>query len=77
MVKVNDLELVRRLGDKTRSPRWAVAYKFSAIAGKTKVLDIRVFVGRTGVLTPVAILAPVNVGVVSTAYSSTSRAMSR
>jgi DNA ligase (NAD+) len=70
VVKVNDLELVRRLGDKTRSPRWAVAYKFSAIAGKTKVLDIRVFVGRTGVLTPVAILAPVNVGGVTVSRAS-------
>lgn len=70
VIKVNDLELVRRLGDKTRSPRWAVAYKFSAIVGKTRVLDIQVCVGRTGVLTPVAILKPVNVGGVMVSRTS-------
>lgn len=62
VIKVEDLELVSRLGEKTRAPRWAIAFKFAPITGKTQIRDIRVFVGRTGVLTPVAILNPINVG---------------
>lgn len=62
VIKVNDLELQRRLGEISRSPRWAIAFKFPAEEATTRVLDIVVQVGRTGVLTPVAILEPVQVG---------------
>lgn len=62
VVKVNSLELQNRLGFVARSPRWAVAYKYPATQETTKVLDIVVQVGRTGALTPVAIMEPVEVG---------------
>ena len=62
VVKVNSLELQRRLGQKARSPRWAVAYKFSPVQETTRIVDIEMQVGRTGVLTPVACLEPVEVG---------------
>lgn len=62
VVKVNSLDLQDRLGILTRSPRWAVAYKFKARQETTKVKDIIVGVGRTGALTPVAVLEPVEVG---------------
>lgn len=62
VVKVNSLDLQNRLGILTRSPRWAVAYKFKARQETTKVIDIIVGVGRTGALTPVAVLEPVEVG---------------
>ncbi len=62
VVKVNSLDLQDRLGVLTRSPRWAVAYKFKARQETTKVMDIIVGVGRTGALTPVAVLEPVVVG---------------
>lgn len=62
VIKVNDFETQRLLGEKIKSPRWAIAYKFAAVEETTKVLDIRVQVGRTGTLTPVAILEPVNIG---------------
>ncbi|HOV84757.1 MAG TPA: NAD-dependent DNA ligase LigA [Syntrophobacteraceae bacterium] len=62
VVKVDRLDLQRRLGEKSRSPRWAIAYKFSPHQAESRILDIRVQVGRTGVLTPVAVLEPVNVG---------------
>jgi len=60
--KVDDLALQRRLGFKSREPRWAVAHKYPAQEQLTTVLDIDVQVGRTGKLTPVAKLAPVFVG---------------
>ncbi|HEU4981732.1 MAG TPA: NAD-dependent DNA ligase LigA, partial [Acidobacteriaceae bacterium] len=62
VIKVDSAELQRRLGYTGRAPRWAVAYKFTARAGVTKVEDIRVQVGRTGKLTPVAVLTPVSIG---------------
>jgi len=60
--KVNDLALQRRLGFKTREPRWAVAHKYPAQEQTTRVLGIDIQVGRTGKLTPVAKLEPVFVG---------------
>lgn len=62
VIKVDSAELQRRLGYTGRAPRWAVAYKFTARAGITQVEDIRVQVGRTGKLTPVAVLTPVFIG---------------
>ncbi len=59
VVKVNSLEQQERLGSTARSPRWGIAYKFPAEAVRTVVRDIVVQVGRTGKLTPVAILDPV------------------
>jgi DNA ligase (NAD+) len=59
VVKVNSLNLQRTLGTTTKSPRWAVAYKFPAEQVSTLVKDVVVQVGRTGTLTPVAILEPV------------------
>jgi DNA ligase (NAD+) len=62
VVKVNRLAQQAALGLKTRSPRWAVACKFAPIQATTKILRIEVGVGRTGTLTPVAIMEPVHVG---------------
>ena len=62
VVKVNDFALHERLGTKTRSPRWAIAYKFEAKQETTQILDIIAQVGRTGILTPVAIMQPIRVG---------------
>lgn len=62
VVKVNQFEYQSRLGIKTRSPRWAVAYKFKPKEEVTRIKDIIVQVGRTGILTPVAILEPVKIG---------------
>ena len=60
--KVNDLSLQKRLGTTSNSPRWATAYKFSAEKAVTKIKDITIQVGRTGAITPVAKVEPVNVG---------------
>ncbi|MFZ5449408.1 MAG: NAD-dependent DNA ligase LigA [Thermodesulfobacteriota bacterium] len=62
VIKVDSLTLQERLGTKTRSPRWALAYKFAATQATTKVLDIVVNVGRTGAVTPMAVMEPVEVG---------------
>ena len=62
VIKVDDLALQERLGTKTRSPRWALAYKFAATQATTKVLNIVVNVGRTGAITPMAVMEPVEVG---------------
>lgn len=59
VVKVDSMADRRRLGFTSKSPRWAIAYKFPAERAQTKLLEIQVQVGRTGVLTPVAILEPV------------------
>lgn len=60
--KLNDFELQNRLGNTSSSPRWAIAHKFDAESGKTIVEDIKIQVGRTGALTPVAKLKPINIG---------------
>lgn len=62
VVKVNSLELQNRLGIRTRTPRWALAYKFKPRQETTKILNIEIGVGRTGALTPVAIMEPVIIG---------------
>ena len=61
VVKVDDFALQRELGEVSRSPRWAIAFKFPPRREVTRVLDILVQVGRTGALTPVAVLEPVRV----------------
>jgi len=62
VIKVDNIDLWDRLGFVGKDPRWAIAYKFSSEEAVTVLLDIEVQVGRTGVLTPVAILEPVEVG---------------
>jgi DNA ligase (NAD+) len=62
VIKVDDLALQERLGSVARSPRWAIACKFAAVQGQTIIEAIIVQVGRTGVLTPVAVMKPVRVG---------------
>jgi DNA ligase (NAD+) len=61
VVKVDDLALQRRLGSTSRAPRWAIAYKYPPQEVQTKLLDIRVNVGRTGRVTPFAFMTPVKV----------------
>lgn len=61
VIKVSSLKMREELGSTTRSPRWAIAYKFPAQQVTTKVQDIIVQVGRTGALTPVAVLDPVRI----------------
>jgi len=62
VVKINSTSLWQRLGFTGKAPRWAIAYKFAARSGVTRIEDILVQVGRTGKLTPVAALAPVSIG---------------
>ena len=62
VIKVDNFELQRRLGEVSRSPRWAVAYKFPAQEATTRIISIRAQVGRTGALTPVAKMEPVRIG---------------
>ncbi len=61
VVKVDDVSLQRRLGTTSRAPRWAIAYKYPPEEVTTKLLDIRVNVGRTGRVTPFGVMAPVKV----------------
>ena len=62
VIKVNDIATQERMGARANSPRWEVAYKFPAARGITILRDITIQVGRTGVLTPVAELEPINIG---------------
>lgn len=59
VIKVNSLRYQQALGSVSRTPRWAIAYKFPALQGRTKILDIYVQVGRTGAITPVALVEAV------------------
>ncbi len=61
VIKVDNLDYQRHLGIVGREPRWAVAYKFPAVQAVTRLLDIRVNVGRTGSINPYAVLHPVNI----------------
>ena len=60
--KVNDFALQKRLGNVANAPRWAVAHKFSSNKAVSKILDIDIQIGRTGALTPVAKVKPINIG---------------
>jgi len=62
VIKVDNLRYQAMLGEKARSPRWAIAWKFQAVQGTTRIQAIEIQVGRTGVLTPVAYLEPVRIG---------------
>jgi len=62
VVKVNSIALQQELGNMAHEPRWAIAYKFPAVQGTTRLLDIGINVGRTGSLNPYAILEPIRVG---------------
>jgi DNA ligase (NAD+) len=70
VIKVNDTRLWQELGTTAKSPRWAVAYKYPARQATTRVNDIRAQVGRTGTLTPVADLEPVDVGGVTVSHAT-------
>lgn len=70
VVKVNSVAEQTALGWTAKAPRWAVAFKFAAHQAETAIEDIQVFVGRTGALTPVAFLKPVNIGGVTVARAS-------
>ncbi len=61
VVKVNEIALQSRLGETSRAPRWAIAYKYPPEVVRTRLLDIRVNVGRTGRVTPFAVMEPVRV----------------
>ncbi len=70
VIKVNDFSLQKELGYKTREPRWAIAYKFPAHQGTTIIEDIIASVGRTGAITPVAVMKPVRIGGVTVSRST-------
>ena len=60
--KINDFELQKRLGNVANSPRWAIAHKFASNKAISKILNIEIQIGRTGALTPVAKIKPINIG---------------
>ena len=70
VIKVDSFTLREELGELNRSPRWAIAFKFPPRQETTRVLEIRAYVGRTGTLTPVAVLEPVRIGGVTVVHAS-------
>lgn len=70
VIKVNDFYLQGLLGAKSREPRWAIAFKFAAHQGTTRIIEISAGVGRTGVLTPYAVFEPVKIGGVTVTRST-------
>ena len=60
--KINDFAMQKRLGNVANAPRWAIAHKFSSNKAVSKILDIEIQIGRTGALTPVAKIKPINIG---------------
>ncbi len=70
VVKVNDFALQQKLGVKTREPRWAIAYKYPSHKATTVIREIHGSVGRTGVITPFAVLEPVQIGGVTVSRST-------
>jgi len=70
VIKVNSIDLQARLGTISKSPRWAIAFKFTPHQETTVIEDIKVQVGRTGAMTPVAILRPVRVGGVVVSHAT-------
>lgn len=70
VIKVNSLRLQKELGYTNKSPRWAIAYKFPAKQATTRLLKIRVRVGRTGIITPSAVLEPVELAGVTISHAT-------
>jgi DNA ligase (NAD+) len=70
VVKVDQMSIQRRLGSTSKAPRWAIAFKYPPEEAMTKLLDVQVNVGRTGRVTPFAVLEPVNVGGVTVARAT-------
>ncbi len=70
VVKINQIDTQKALGNKGRQPRWAVAYKFPAVQATTRLNEIRISVGRTGTLNPYAVLEPVAVGGVTIKHAA-------
>ncbi|MCX8070679.1 MAG: NAD-dependent DNA ligase LigA [Thermodesulfovibrionales bacterium] len=70
VLKVNSIAMQKLLGAKTREPRWAIAYKFKSHKAITKIIEIQASVGRTGSITPIALLEPVKIGGVTVSRST-------
>lgn len=70
VVKVDSLALQRELGETSKAPRWAIAFKFPPEEKTTRLVDIRVHIGRTGTVTPIAVLEPVRVAGSTVTYAS-------
>ncbi|MCJ7763755.1 MAG: NAD-dependent DNA ligase LigA [Dehalococcoidales bacterium] len=70
VVKVNQIDLQKKMGDIGHEPRWAIAYKFPAVQGNTKLKEIKISVGRTGTMNPYAVLEPVSVGGVTIKHAA-------
>ena len=70
VIKINSIEKQKQLGETSKNPRWAISYKFQAKQSTTNLKEINIQVGRTGTITPVAILDPVSVGGVTVSRAS-------
>ena len=70
VMKINSTNIQDELGFTAKSPRWAIAYKFQAEEQTTKLIDIKLQTGRTGAVTPVAVLKPINVGGALVSFAS-------